>query len=252
MDSLPAIVGLASKIEHVTGSRYSYGVFMDDLSGLCWSEPEKASRGKEIVPSWSWASFQGPISMPFAIDEPILSGEDAKFIRLGSNRLASQLTIEAQFKPIKWFSSISFGNLLFDDKGECFGKFICQQLNERCNGRKPIALRICERQFVSKKFYKHRSGCIEGLSYYDAKIHAFHINALKGGGRKPQCSRDWHCDCSGAVVESAVYFLIVVPSRSQEAYERIGLGIAYGAAKCNNERNRNPFARSQRDMFSLV
>jgi hypothetical protein len=68
-DKLPAISGLANKIQQMTGDVYMAGLWKRDLAaGLCWgarfySDLERPSR--YIAPSWSWASTQGHVTFQF-------------------------------------------------------------------------------------------------------------------------------------------------------------------------------------------
>lgn len=69
MDRLPAISGIASLFQNLTGSKYLGGLWLNDMpAGLLWDRrwsrinayPDGCVKYK--APSWSWVSFNGPIS----------------------------------------------------------------------------------------------------------------------------------------------------------------------------------------------
>jgi hypothetical protein len=68
-DKLPAISGLANKIQQVTGDVYMAGLWKKDIAaGLCWGARfnEDVIRPLTyIAPSWSWASTKGNITYQF-------------------------------------------------------------------------------------------------------------------------------------------------------------------------------------------
>lgn len=68
-DRLPAISGLASICNEITGSRYCAGLFFKDMAyGLLWysdhdASPAPITRNVENsnLPTWSWVSVTGPV-----------------------------------------------------------------------------------------------------------------------------------------------------------------------------------------------
>jgi hypothetical protein len=74
-DKLPALAGLAKVFKKFSGDSYMAGLWIDDIpAGLLWSgnnfyqpfdSPSRLRRpAKRCAPSWSWASFDGPIDYP--------------------------------------------------------------------------------------------------------------------------------------------------------------------------------------------
>ena len=74
-DRLPALAGLAKSFKQFSGDEYAAGLWIDDIpAGLLWSglsfyasrdSPSPLRRPtKHCAPSWSWASFEGPITYP--------------------------------------------------------------------------------------------------------------------------------------------------------------------------------------------
>jgi len=74
-DKLPAISGLASKVQQITGDVYMAGLWKRDIAaGLCWGarfHKDVTRPSTYIAPSWSWASTQGDVKHQF--------GDDRKF-----------------------------------------------------------------------------------------------------------------------------------------------------------------------------
>ncbi|KAG8530523.1 uncharacterized protein KY384_005026 [Bacidia gigantensis] len=74
-DKLPAIAGMAKKMQELTGDGYVAGLWKRDiLRGLCWQTQSKTyynSRedGHYIAPSWSWASVDCGIQWPYEVLE---------------------------------------------------------------------------------------------------------------------------------------------------------------------------------------
>ncbi|KAK4208726.1 heterokaryon incompatibility protein-domain-containing protein, partial [Rhypophila decipiens] len=70
-DKFPALAGLTKKFQQLTGGHHALGLWMDDIHyGLLWrrartskgSQPSaEEADGYSYIPSWSWASIQGPI-----------------------------------------------------------------------------------------------------------------------------------------------------------------------------------------------
>ncbi|KAM7183499.1 hypothetical protein V8F33_013546 [Rhypophila sp. PSN 637] len=122
-DKFPALAGLTNKFQQLTGGHHALGLWMEDIHyGLLW-HTDKASHGLPpshsaagvdktfYIPSWSWASFQGPISRasgftrefvrPQAIIRPnglevCWAGED-----LTSSLLVGSLYIKGRLKMLK-------------------------------------------------------------------------------------------------------------------------------------------------------
>jgi hypothetical protein len=76
-DKLPALAGIAKLFQQFSGDRYVAGLWVEDLpAGLLWSganffapygSPSPSRRpSKRRAPSWSWASYDGPIDYPLA------------------------------------------------------------------------------------------------------------------------------------------------------------------------------------------
>jgi hypothetical protein len=65
-DKLPAISGLANKIQQITGDVYMAGLWKRDIAaGLCWSArfyKDLIEPSVYIAPSWSWASTRGHVA----------------------------------------------------------------------------------------------------------------------------------------------------------------------------------------------
>jgi hypothetical protein len=65
-DKLPAIAGLAAKVQVISGDIYMAGLWKKDLGGgLCWQLRGYGGLTRPstyIAPSWSWASLQGCIT----------------------------------------------------------------------------------------------------------------------------------------------------------------------------------------------
>ncbi|SPJ92121.1 uncharacterized protein FTOL_13665 [Fusarium torulosum] len=66
-DKLPALSGVASRVQEVTQSRYIAGMWEDNLAyNLCWAIVDSpqgiaALPAEYVAPSWSWASVQGGV-----------------------------------------------------------------------------------------------------------------------------------------------------------------------------------------------
>jgi hypothetical protein len=63
-DRLPALSGIAQIMQERTGDEYIAGLWRRDLvAGLLWARVYTRSRASTYVaPTWSWASFLGPIA----------------------------------------------------------------------------------------------------------------------------------------------------------------------------------------------
>ncbi|KAL5331833.1 hypothetical protein ACEPPN_001371 [Leptodophora sp. 'Broadleaf-Isolate-01'] len=69
LDKLPAISGLANKIQRIAGDVYMAGLWKKDIAaGLCWGARFNGALKRPsayIAPSWSWASTQGFVTHQF-------------------------------------------------------------------------------------------------------------------------------------------------------------------------------------------
>lgn len=66
-DTLPALTGLAARVQGLTGDTYLAGLWKNDIrSGLLWDVTHHGKRHPQhfIAPSWSWASVRACISFP--------------------------------------------------------------------------------------------------------------------------------------------------------------------------------------------
>ena len=65
-DRLPAIAGIARKIQDITGDTYMAGLWKNDLgAGLCWrirGFGDLCRPSRYRAPSWSWAALEGSIT----------------------------------------------------------------------------------------------------------------------------------------------------------------------------------------------
>jgi hypothetical protein len=112
-DRLPAISGLASICNEVTGSRYCAGLFFKDMAyGLLWysdhdASPAPITRNVENsnLPTWSWVSVTGPVKY--------LDRQRSQFERRSrGNTVIPILGVEATYSETSGpntFGDVSFG-----------------------------------------------------------------------------------------------------------------------------------------------
>jgi hypothetical protein len=64
-DRLPAIAAIASEFQKITGDRYFTGIWESHvIEDLMWvSASPESSRHSPGLPSWTWASLEGPVSL---------------------------------------------------------------------------------------------------------------------------------------------------------------------------------------------
>jgi len=65
-DKLPAIAGLTRKFQDMVHACPALGLWMEDIHfGLLWWPTISAARTISDIPSWSWASVDGPVRAPY-------------------------------------------------------------------------------------------------------------------------------------------------------------------------------------------
>ena len=75
-DRLPALSGLAKKMQQLTGDTYLAGLWKSDLiRGLCWQTSSKVNYSSRatsayLAPSWSWASVDASVYWPYETLKP--------------------------------------------------------------------------------------------------------------------------------------------------------------------------------------
>lgn len=63
-DKLPAIAGLTRKFQSLAKMTPAVGLWMEDIHhGLLWQPTKPAARTLTDIPSWSWASVDGPVRL---------------------------------------------------------------------------------------------------------------------------------------------------------------------------------------------
>jgi hypothetical protein len=125
-DKLPAISGVASKIEKATGSAYIAGLWKDNLaSDLLWSvSPEPTSKLATPIletyraPTFSWASLSAPIS--YYTPDP----EDQEIFTPTTTLLSSSVSL-AGLDPLGAISDASI-----KVRGPCLSAFLSSTQKE--------------------------------------------------------------------------------------------------------------------------
>ncbi|KAK8098544.1 heterokaryon incompatibility protein-domain-containing protein [Apiospora kogelbergensis] len=74
-DKLPALAGVIERLSEITGFHNVAGLWKEDFAnGLTWTAQSYGLRGRRLTssqePSWSWASWEGPICFTSRPDNP--------------------------------------------------------------------------------------------------------------------------------------------------------------------------------------
>lgn len=117
-DKLPALAGVAAKVQQYTKSTYVAGLWQDALvAGLCWTvnstKPKPDYLPKEYrAPSWSWASLDAPVFFRSKCNFrscPLLSIEDLEHETSGLNPFGqvrnSRLTVTGLVAQVRMLIS---------------------------------------------------------------------------------------------------------------------------------------------------
>jgi hypothetical protein len=108
-DKLPAISGLASKVQQITGDVYMAGLWERDIAaGLCWGarfHEDMTRLSTYIAPSWGWPSTQGDVTHQFEGDrrfeiEVVDFNLDTKPLNLLGQVFSGSITVS---RPVRKF-----------------------------------------------------------------------------------------------------------------------------------------------------
>ena len=100
-DKLPAMAGIASTIQELTGGVYLAGIWKEDfMNGLLWQTWKDPRRVKHRAPSWSWARWDGYVT--FVMSQYETSDDDL---------LAQLLQCHIQPSGDNPFGEVSSGSL---------------------------------------------------------------------------------------------------------------------------------------------
>ncbi|KAK3341929.1 heterokaryon incompatibility protein-domain-containing protein [Lasiosphaeria hispida] len=281
-DRIPAIGAIAERIGYLTGSRYAYGLFVSDLSGLCWLSSQAGPFTQTEIAARSTRAVASRNDSKHTEQQLIRAGEQ----RLKEkNRRWAESVDKAELQAVpswSWGSATSQVSFPFRTTSRVSSDRDAHFISWEDGGR---VLRIRARftpvswdvnKFVNAETKRVVCWPLGGVFWRKenrtrlAVVRICTREEVVVGGRlpfghnrerqvregtqhwdKPEPEKEPTCECHGKVSEAVVYYLVVADVGGG-GWERAGVAVDRVAAACANETNRKQFEGAEERDARLV
>ena len=289
-DRILAIGAIAERMGHLTGSQYGHGVFVDDLSGLCWVNSESrvgpttgaeiAARSSRALVSW----VDGYTGQPTvrASEHRLNRGVKIK------DKLRAESMNKPKIQPVpswSWGSGTSQISFPFRNTSRVFSGWDARFISWEDGGRAlrirawftPVSLDVNGdvHGLVNAKTKRIVCWPLGGVLRDSSRTRMAAVRICTreevvigerygafGHNERRQVTKkgkDWYstqkpkpwCECRGKVSETVIYYLLVADD-GDGAWKRAGVAVDRVVADCAHEMNRTPLEGAEERHAWLV